>query len=699
MYRDKLVDTDSERQDGTAVPANPLSLEFARLDYLFATHLSRLRRGGRSSLGDAVGGAVIEDGEAEGLLDALHNTHTGLPEPVDHGNDWVSPLPGLERARQVFNLSALERDMLLLALAVEVDSRYARLVAFLNDHVALTRPTLGLAMALLVPDEDRARASLLQHFVADSPIERFGLLELHGDGPVVNRALKVPDTFWPRLIGIPGRSRFQATGRTLNHHDVVLDSDVTAQIDAVASWCTSQPRHEALVIVAGGSGSGRDVVAQLLANKLSSSQVVVDAQTDKPGEHLNEIARECHWHEATAIIRNAEALPADLHKPLQEWTTSVIIYVTECPHDGVLLRRAVRSCAEITVPEIDSANRIRLWDHLGRRHALQLDSSALASRFGFGPGRIDKAMRLANTIAASSVGEDIQVDVEHVCRKMQHAEFNDLADKLPCPFGESDIVLPDKTRYELDLICTWAQHGHRLFADDGIGRSLHSGKGLICLFSGPPGTGKTMAAQVIARRIGFDIYRIDLSQVVNKYVGETEKNLAKVFDEAQRSKVILFFDEAETLYGGRSEVKTAQDRFANIEIGYLLQRIETFEGVAILATNLQKNLDEAFLRRLNITADFPIPGAEERYLIWSKLLPPPTQRRDDIDINLLSRQFKIAGGDIRNAIFSALLLAADERSELSMSHLVRGLWRELQKSGRVVDTAQFGDWRDLVAAG
>ena len=278
---------------------------------------------------------------------------------------------------------------------------------------------------------------------------------------------------------------------------------------------------------------------------------------------------------------------------------------------------------------------------------------------------------------------------------MREIRFGDLAQKLPCPFEEKDIVLPAKTRHELDLIVSWAKHSSKVFGSDGYGEKLRTGRGLSCLFSGPPGTGKTMAAQVIARRIGYDVYRIDLSQVVNKYIGETEKNLSKVFDEAQRSKVVLFFDEADTLFGRRSEVKDAHDRYANIETGYLLQRLETYEGLAILATNLQRNLDEAFLRRLQVTAEFPIPGVVERRTIWEKLLPP-MEPDSDLDLTLLSQRFEVAGGDIRNAIFTALLLAADDSSPLAMRHLVLGLWRELQKSGRVVDLVHFGKYRTAI---
>jgi AAA+ superfamily predicted ATPase len=691
------VNSATDRNSGIHPTHDPLSLELARLDRMFALHLVWLRKNGRSNLGDAVGGAVIEDGEAEGLLESLHKTHTRRSDQPGPQSVQISPLAGLEHARKLYNLSVAERDLLLLALSVEIDSRYARLIAYLNDHVALTRPTLGLGIALLAADDDHARIALLQRLASGRPIDRFGLLELDGDGPVANRALKIPETFWPRLLGIQSESRFPAIHLTRVRDDVVMDRTFAKRIDSITAWAMQQLPQDVLLIVAGESGTGRDTIAQLVAGALSPSHIVIDARNDDVSDNYREIARECRWHDATLIIRNAETLPVELHRKLQSVITSAIICITEYPHDGALLRDALRNCMEISVPVYNTAARARIWSQLLQRHSLQSDPYLLANRFGFGPGRIDKALQLASTVSDADGNNDAYSVIEGICHKMQRAQFDHLTDKLPCPFAESDIILPDKTRRELDLVCTWARHGHKLFTEDGIGSNLHTGKGLICLFSGPPGTGKTMAAQVIARRIGFDIFRIDLSQVVNKYVGETEKRLAKVFAEAERSRVILFFDEAESLYGSRSEAKTAQDRFANIEIGYLLQRIETFEGIAILATNLQKSLDEAFSRRLNVTAEFPVPGSMERSQIWNKLLPPAGQRSDDIDIDLLSRQFKITGGDIRNAIFSALLLSADERITLGMAHLVRGLWRELQKSGRVVDTAQFGAWRKLIS--
>lgn len=690
MHEYNAINDDYEHPPESAQEIDPLSLELARLDRMFARHLATLRRSGRSTLGDAVGGAVIEDGEAEGLLHGLFTSHTRVLKENPIHEDWISPLEGLERARGVYGLASIERDLLLLTLSVEIDSRYARLVAYLNDHVGMTRPTVGLATALLAPDDDQARSRFMQRLIGDGPLRSFGLVALEGDGPVATRALISPGHFWPRLVDYQSVPRYVPSSRLPGASEYVFSRQTEARLVELADWIRCQSRSDMLIIVAGAPGCGRDFVAKVLARQCAESWLVVDAKHAVEIDTAQELAREAAWHDAALIVSNAEQLDAETYRHLQSRCTSPIVLITDADHDGQLLEAATRKCTEIALPTLGITERTELWAGMARRHAVSIDAGHLAGRFSFGPGRIDQVLRLA---ATSSRGDSDDSEVDAICHRLQKAQFRGLAQKLPCPFEPQDIVLPDKTRRELDLICTWANFGPALFSEGGAGSALHTGQGLVCLFSGPPGTGKTMAAQVIARRLGFDIYRIDLSQVVNKYVGETEKNLSQVFDEAQRSKVVLLFDEAETLFGDRSEVRTAQDRFANIEIGYLLQRIETFQGVAILATNLKKNMDEAFLRRLSVNAEFQIPGAEERQEIWTRLLPSLDQCAEDIDVDLLSRQFNIAGGDIRNAIFSALLLAAEESAALSMKHLARGLWRELQKSGRVVDTSQFGQWR------
>jgi SpoVK/Ycf46/Vps4 family AAA+-type ATPase len=218
---------------------------------------------------------------------------------------------------------------------------------------------------------------------------------------------------------------------------------------------------------------------------------------------------------------------------------------------------------------------------------------------------------------------------------------------------------------------------------------------VIALLAGNSGTGKTMAADVMANALGLDLYRIDLSAVVSKYIGETEKNLDAIFREAERSNAILFFDEADALFGKRSEVKDAHDRYANIETAYLLQRMEEYSGIVILATNLKMNLDEAFVRRLHFVVDFPMPDEPFRKRIWEGAVPPEAPLGNDIDWDFLARQFKVSGGNIKNAVVAGAFLAAGEGQPIGMSHLVRGMRREYQKLGRMVTEAEFGKYTPL----
>ncbi|MBZ0298762.1 MAG: ATP-binding protein, partial [Anaerolineae bacterium] len=216
--------------------------------------------------------------------------------------------------------------------------------------------------------------------------------------------------------------------------------------------------------------------------------------------------------------------------------------------------------------------------------------------------------------------------------------------------------------------------------------------GISALFTGPSGTGKTMAAEIIANELKLDLYKIDLSTVVSKYVGETEKNLARIFSAAENANAILFFDEADALFGKRTEVKDAHDRYANIEVSYLLQRMEEYRGVAILATNLRKNMDDAFVRRIQYTIEFPFPDEEHRRQIWDKIWPEELPRSKDLEWDFMAHEVEVAGGNIRNiALAAAFLAAADgnKQPEVCMSHLIRATMREYQKIGKVVTTDKF----------
>ena len=226
----------------------------------------------------------------------------------------------------------------------------------------------------------------------------------------------------------------------------------------------------------------------------------------------------------------------------------------------------------------------------------------------------------------------------------------------------------------------------------GFGDKLALGKGLAALFAGPSGTGKTMGAAIIAGELGLDLFKIDLATLVSKYIGETEKNLARIFAEAEHSNAILFFDEADALFGKRSEVKDAHDRYANLEVAYLLQRIEEYDGIVILATNLRKNLDEAFVRRMQFIIEFPFPNESDRRRIWEQIWPAATPREPSLDLGFMARRCEIAGGNIRNIALQAAFLAAANGGRVTMEHLIHATRREYQKMGRVVSETEFAGY-------
>jgi SpoVK/Ycf46/Vps4 family AAA+-type ATPase len=249
---------------------------------------------------------------------------------------------------------------------------------------------------------------------------------------------------------------------------------------------------------------------------------------------------------------------------------------------------------------------------------------------------------------------------------------------------------------QLREICNYVKYYHTVYGDWGFDRKLSLGKGLNVLFAGPSGTGKTMAADIMANELGLDIYKIDLSAIVSKYIGETEKNLDRIFQEGQTSNAILFFDEADALFGKRSEVRDSHDRYANIEMAYLLQKMDEYEGMVILATNLRKNMDEAFARRMHFAVEFPIPEEADRYRIWQNIFPIETPLTTTIDLSFLALQFKITGGNIKNIALSAAFLAARDGGGITMENIIWATKREFQKLGKLCNESDFAQYFELV---
>jgi AAA+ superfamily predicted ATPase len=471
---------------------------------------------------------------------------------------------------------------------------------------------------------------------------------------------------------------------------LVLDADVR---DRLLAWAEGRGRPARPLLLCGPTGSGRTTAARAAVALAGRALVAVWPGPESPAERLRAGRREARWSGASLLV-HGEGLPAGFDWPAL-WAEltglndpPVLALPAEAAEAAAASAPVEPAVIDLSAPGLDT--RARLWRALLPPGEPVADAvlEGLAGRFRFLPGRIARVVRRAAAEASLRPEGQRRLTpeaLERAARAVGSSAMGALAQKLPLPYRRGDLVVPAHVEAELDLAAAWVRCRRQVLDGWGFARRVALGHGLTALFAGLPGTGKTMAAQVLAAELGLDLYRVDLSRVTSKYIGETEKNLARLFDEAQASGCMLFFDEAEALFGKRSEVKDAHDRYANVEIGYLLQRMEEHDGVTVLATNRRQDLDEAFVRRFQVIVEFPMPGEAERLRLWQGMFPREAERAPDVDLARLARDFEMSGGEIRNTVLAAAYLAASEGRPVGMGHLKRALRRELQKSGRVVD--------------
>jgi hypothetical protein len=362
---------------------------------------------------------------------------------------------------------------------------------------------------------------------------------------------------------------------------------------------------------------------------------------------------------------------------------------------------AIREIAEADVATVLIG--ARTWDpDWSRRTPLLLHPPDIVGDFAAGlpfrltPEQADRA-RAAAELHATAMGEPVTLRHLAAGARAQNASgLERLALRISPTAGFDDLVLPDGVVRQLRDIIARVRHRSRVLGDWGLRRSAGKGRGVTALFAGDSGTGKTLSAEVLAGALGLDLYVIDLATVIDKYIGETEKNLDRIFREADRVNGVLLFDEADAIFGKRSEVHDARDRYANVEVAYLLQRMERFDGIAILTTNLRANLDDAFLRRLDALVDFPTPDEPSRRMLWGRHLPANLLVDDDVDLDFMARAFDLPGGNIRNIAVSAAFLAAAADRLITMVDLIRATAREYRKLGRLCVEAEFGPYYTMV---
>jgi AAA+ superfamily predicted ATPase len=363
---------------------------------------------------------------------------------------------------------------------------------------------------------------------------------------------------------------------------------------------------------------------------------------------------------------------------------------------------AARSFIRLNYSMPDYDARKSLWQMEWKRDTslpAGIDHGELAGKYRLNGGQVRDVVAMAKSLALwrdPNNGAVTPEDVYIACRQQFRETLNTLSHRIVPKYKWEDIVLPKDQMEQLRDIFNYMKHYNTVYGDWGFGRRISLGKGLNVLFAGPSGTGKTMAAEILAGELKLDLYKIDLSSIVSKYIGETEKNLDRIFREGQTSNAILFFDEADALFGKRSEVRDSHDRYANVEVAYLLQRMEEYDGVVILATNMRKNMDESFARRLHFALEFPMPEEPDRYRIWKSVFPAEAPMAADVDLVFMARQFKMSGGNIKNIALGAAFLAAENGGHISMNNLIKATRREYQKTGKLCTEGDFSEYFELV---
>ena len=686
-----------------------LARRLRRIDLLLLRAVRRQRARPAMRAKGQFWGSVITDDEVDALLRAhgeIDYTHTpDGPDDAVHAsealrNDYNGRIGRLKKA---FDLDGDDTDLILLSLAPEISAGYGKIFAYLNDNLNQAFLTVDLATRVL-RTERTLRLGLQARLMSGSPLIKNRLLLLNPpDGADTHTSRRVhPSGRFLRWL-LEGEEL--PTGLGFTPLDVsgapLIASETSNRIEEL-----SPALHKAITItVIGATAGAREGVAISIARRADRPLVRIDLERCKNYlEQPWELIRELRMSEALPFVINVASSQEDPQQKIQVLTLGSALATLPVPVlVGGADRRALsgllgadRPSATVKVGHTNLDERILSWEnHLKKKGWDGNRAGDLAERFySVGGTTIE---RIIDRAEAGSGGiepnDEILWDAARECSR---PEMQGLALHVTPRYKWDDLILPPKIKEQLQDLVNYLAEQETVFHRWGANKIRARGYGIKALFSGGPGTGKTMAAEVIANTLGLDMFRVDTSSVVSRWAGETEKKLREIFDAAEGGSAVILFDEADSLFGSRGDVKQAQDRFANQEVAFLLQRLEVFEGCAILTTNLLDNIDEAFLRRFGAVIEFPNPGVAERITLWQQSIPPGAPRDPDLDIPRLGKDFNIAGGNIVSAAINACILASSRKESVAMRHVVEAIAREMIKMGKQISPAFFGEYYTFV---
>ncbi|MFG3034578.1 ATP-binding protein [Streptomyces sp. NPDC048253] len=587
----------------------------------------------------------------------------------------ADPTDSLSALAARLRLTELDAAILLIALAPDLDRDFEPLYGYLNDDVSRRRATVGLALELCGVPAHLAAARARFH--SSAPLRAYGLLDVEEpERPFLSRLLRVPDRLLAHLLGddtpdaaLHGHLHPLPPPLPADDEDFVrLLARRMREGGPLTAYLREHREGDGLAAITSAlraagidalrfTGPEDGVPGLLREARLGGRAVVLSGLPDQPGPLIGALA---DAQDVTVLLTDPR--PYDPH-----WST----------HDPLVLeaprRRAGGTAAWAAA--LDSAGPLDT--------APGFDLAATVAPYRLGGERVARAARAASVLAAFEGGPLTADHVRLAARQQSASGLERHARRIRPDVGWQDLVLPERPLTQLRELALRARHRDRVLGDWRLSAGGGRGRGVLGLFAGESGTGKTLSAEVVAAELGLDLYVVQLSSIVDKYVGETEKNLERIFSEADRTDAVLLFDEADAVFGKRSEVKDAHDKYANMESAYLLQRLESFDGIALLTTNLRANIDEAFTRRLDLVVDFPFPDAGQRLALWRHgLCHVPCAA--DVDPGQLAKDFELAGGSIRSAVVTAAYLAAGRDEPVGDGDLLEGARREYRKAGRLV---------------
>jgi hypothetical protein len=600
-------------------------------------------------------------------------------------DESATPPPAIETLAATFGLSGFERKALLLCAGVELDAHFRELFAAASEDRRHSLPTFGLALSAF---EDAHWSALSPA----RPLRHWRLIEILAGDSLSSSPLRIDEHILHFIAGIYSiDERLRSLTDPLSAESGLSGSHHALAETVARTWSRTDPGSLwPCVQMSGREAAGKRAVGAAACEMLGLNLRRINAAlVPRAAADLDLFVR--LWEREAALHHVVLLLECDESDSADAAGEAAVRRLIETLRSPLLLSvREPRAPTErsqlwFEIPRLAPSEQVALWrEALGPAGvALNGTVEKLASNFSLSPSAIRAA-------AAQAQPESVASSLWDLCRGYARPRLEALAQRLDPAARWDALVLPERQKQLLAQIALQVRHRSKVYEGWGFAKQGSRGLGISALFAGPSGTGKTMAGEVLANELNLDLYRIDLSQVVSKYIGETEKNLRRVFDAAEESAAILLFDEADALFGKRSEVKDSHDRYANVEVSYLLQRMEAYRGLAILTTNRREALDPAFLRRIRFVVDFPFPDVSQRAEIWRRIFPPQTPTAA-LRFERLAR-LNAAGGHIRNIAIGAAFLAADAVEPVGMGHLLAAARNEFAKLERPLADLETAGW-------